>query len=300
MYHVLYCVNEPFAQHCAVSMVSLAVNNPNRQVSITVIGMGLSESTTQRLQHCLDPYLGFHVTVHQARNDLLENCPQIGVYPKDIYLRFWVDAFFPPDIERVLYLDADTIVVDDIAPLWQVDMTNKVIAAVDIPEATSHHRCHLPPQYGYFNSGVLLFNVPLWREQNCRQKALDFVTTNRDIAKNPDQDALNGCFYDQRVTLDYRFNVISPFFRRHAYKDLNTRKQDTVRNAVIVHFNGGARPWLFGCNHPYRNKYMRYLRLTPWHHFRPDDQSLTTLLKKIMRRLLRMEAFVYLPVTKGR
>src|SRR5262245_40087204 len=47
------------------------------------------------------------------------------------YARLLIPSLFPSSTERVLYLDADCIVISDLTPLWRFDLGNAAIAAVE-------------------------------------------------------------------------------------------------------------------------------------------------------------------------
>lgn len=278
--NILLTTDGRYAQHCAVCLRSIIDNNPGSQLNVVIAGLGLSLDTQKKLA---DTAAGSDCELRCITFDAnkLEDFPQIWVYPKDIYLRLWVEEFFPNE-ERVLYLDVDIIVVDSLKPLFDLDMKGNLLAAVDIPDATSHDRCHLPKEYNYFNSGVLLFNVPLWTSGNCRELVREFLVANAEIALNPDQDALNGCFYKQRITLGYEWNLISPFFRKEGFPSIPPVDMGKIRqSAKVIHFTGaGGKPWQFTSLHPYQSKYMAYLKETPYHGFSPPDFSMRNAVKK--------------------
>lgn len=300
--YILLTTNEAFAQHCGVCIQSVIENNINTVIHVVVASLNLSEQSKSKLRKMAELNQNLSITIVDFDEKKLDQVPQIGVYSKDIYLRLWVDEFFSelqPD--KVLYLDADTIVVDDLNELWSLDLADNVIAAVNIPNAATHQRLGLPSDIKYFNSGVLLFNMPLWIENNCRQQLFDWLEENKETAKNPDQDALNACFYQQRITLDYTYNAISPFFRVKNELGLTAQELEKIRAHVkIVHFNGNARPWIYGCNHPYQKSYFKYLAKTPWANFVPPDKSLWVAFKKYMRKYIGLENFVAIQNLKGR
>jgi lipopolysaccharide biosynthesis glycosyltransferase len=289
--NILLTTDERYAQHCAVCLRSIIDNNPDSQLNVVIAGLDLSLNTQKKLS---DTAKGAHCEVRYTAFDAhkLADFPQIGIYPKDIYLRLWVEDFFPNE-ERVLYLDVDIIVVDSLKPLFELDMKGNLLAAVDIPDATSHDRCHLPTEYNYFNSGVLLFNVPLWTSGNCRELVRKFLASNAEIALNPDQDALNGCFYDRRITLGYEWNLISPFFRKEGFPSISPVDMGKIRqSAKVIHFNGaGGKPWQFTSLHPYQPKYMAYLKETPYHDFLPPDFSMLNSVKKQLRKHFGLDGF---------
>src|SRR5437879_3158835 len=78
----------------------------------------------------------------------------------------WYRIFLPellPELDRVLYLDADVIVVDSLIPLWNVDLSEDYLAAVTNVFQAAH--VHRPVELGlagpraYFNSGVMVLNL---------------------------------------------------------------------------------------------------------------------------------------------
>ncbi len=297
---VLLTTNEAFAQHAAVCIKSLQVNNPNLTINIVIASLELTPETQKKLLTLSIPKK-CHIKLVEFDRNKLEPLPLIGKYSKDIYLRLWVDEYFK-DIacDKVLYLDADTIVVNPLDDIINLDMGNNLIAAVDIPDSTSHNRCHLPKDKGYFNSGVLLFNVNLWRDEACLDQIISFLNENKEIALNPDQDALNGLFFDRRITLNHTFNAISPFFRKKGFPSIGNRELAEIRqNVTIVHFNGRSRPWLYGCNHPYERKYNQYLLQTPWKDKTNEGFTVLKFIKKQLRVLLGTETFVTLKKLNG-
>ncbi|WP_417801196.1 glycosyltransferase family 8 protein [Tenacibaculum sp.] len=300
IYNILLTSNDSFSQHCGVCIISLLKNNIKSNFHIVVAGVSLSNESKNNLFKCIEGFNNVQLEIIDFSSERLQPFPLINQYNKDIYLRFWVDEFFGKQEKRVLYIDSDTIVVGDISELFELTYDDFVIGAVDIPFSDSHNRCHLPTEYNYFNSGVLLFNLDAWREGQYRDVLLQFLIDNEEIALNPDQDALNGVLHKQRYSLDYTFNVITPFFRRNSFAKLGDKELKRVRNnAKIVHFNGRARPWYYTCNHPYQKMYFKYLKQSPWKNFRPSDKSFFNLIKKWLRLILRKESFIVMKSLNG-
>ncbi|WP_036830420.1 glycosyltransferase family 8 protein, partial [Photobacterium sanctipauli] len=107
--------------------------------------------------------------------------------------------FFDLEVETVLYIDVDAIVVDSISDLFNQELEEYVIAAVDIPFAECEEHCPLPPEFNYFNSGVLLFNLKRWRDEKYRSQIVNYILDNSKSIEYPDQDALNGVLFNKRL-----------------------------------------------------------------------------------------------------
>ena len=104
-----------------------------------------------------------------------------------------------PDLEKVLQLDVDTVVVDNIDTLWDVDMTGKWFAACQEPLST-----YKPYGPVYYNIGVAMFNLEQIRKDEADERMIDFLNT----VKVPyiDQDAWNRYGIGKAVDLEPRFN----------------------------------------------------------------------------------------------
>ena len=89
-----------------------------------------------------------------------------------------------PKLNKILQLDVDTIVTDDLSPLWEIDLEGKWFAAVH--EAKSNYR-PLGPKY--YNIGVAMFNLKQIRKDHADDAAIRFLNEKR--VSYIDQDAWN-------------------------------------------------------------------------------------------------------------
>ena len=179
------------------------------------------------------------------------------------------------------------VVVGDISPLWRQDLGGKLLGAVDIPGSTRPAKLGMPPTYGYFNSGLLLFDLAQWRQRDALGRVLDLIRARATTFDDPDQDALNLCFYTERLALDYKWNVTTPFYRPFHDLKLSPAAIDAVKqDAKIIHFNGVSRPWSYHSRHPRKADYYHYLAETEWRDFRPADRTPVDIARKHLGPLL--------------
>jgi lipopolysaccharide biosynthesis glycosyltransferase len=188
----------------------------------------------------------------------------------------WYRTFLPEllgDSDRVLYLDVDTLVLDDLAPLWSTDFGDALVGAVtNVLEPWGEwwpEKLGLPGPEAYFNSGVLLMNLEGMRAERTSERLVEHVRAHAEDLYWPDQDALNALLHDRRVALEPRFNAMNNVhLRRERAEELFGA--DAVREAVerpaIRHFEGPAvaKPWHRGSTMPDRERYLAYRRRTPW------------------------------------
>jgi lipopolysaccharide biosynthesis glycosyltransferase len=210
-----------------------------------------------------------------------------GSFPRSIWSRVLLPELLPEE-ERVLYLDADTIVLESLAPLWRTDLGDAYFAAVasplhrwmsDWPRAV----LGIDAPRRYINSGVLLMNLTLMRQEQCHRRLLDYARAHPDNIY-PDQDALSALFSERHLSLHPRWNAQItlwdipvdelPFPSSEVY--------EARARPAIVHFIGPFKPWHYLCTHPYRDRYFEHLAATPW----PAPQlEGRTMVNRVLRHL---------------
>lgn len=129
-----------------------------------------------------------------------------------------------PDVDKILQLDVDTIVLEDLTPLWNVDLTGRWCACV--PEYMANYK---PWHAQYYNVGVCLFNLAKLREDNVVPLMVEELNLCRYMCI--EQDMLNkyGVPLQRFLALPVRYNDSFCCGR--------------VDNPAIVHFAGFTDWW---------------------------------------------------------
>ena len=283
----LFCINPNYAQHLAVSLVSLLENNPRLFFDVVVVFSGDLGDAEARLRRSLASYENVALRLTSFTPPSTMNLPLRAHYSLDCYTRLWIAEFFPGHIDRVLYLDSDLIVAGPIDELWATDLGRNILGAVTIPGSDRNALLGIPPEYGYFNSGVLLIDLAAWRREGIADRIFDFIREEPEKCIDADQDSFNGCLYDRRLALPYIWNIITPFyFDYHALGISETERRAARDRARIVHFNGASKPWSYMSRHPRKADYYKYLRKTDWRAFTPKDRTLINRIKKGVSAIL--------------
>lgn len=98
-------------------------------------------------------------------------------------LRAGLTRILPLEVERVLWLDPDTVVVDDISDIWNTNISSHYFAAV---EEVRNHNHTLKP---YFNAGVMLMNLKKLAEDGKSTEIINEINTKH--YEHLEQDVLN-------------------------------------------------------------------------------------------------------------
>lgn len=100
--------------------------------------------------------------------------------------------------DKILYLDADTIVMKDLLVLYSVDLGDKVLGGV----RDAYGRFWINPNY--CNAGVLLMNLPALKEGKIFERCFDLL--RKKHYSFPDQDVLNIACRGKKFFLPREFN----------------------------------------------------------------------------------------------
>jgi lipopolysaccharide biosynthesis glycosyltransferase len=291
--HVACAADEAYAPHCAAMLHSLISCQRASDVHIHFLHHPrLSSSVIERLR-LMVVTLGAEIRFHPIADHTVAGLPEMG----RISSVMWYRAFLPellPNLDRILYLDCDTIVMDDLHLLWETDLDGYLLGAVkNVFERDVAGRAHdlgLAGPEQYFNSGVLLLNLGEWRREDCSRRLLDYARANASRLVWPDQDALNVIMARRWYSLHPRWNSQNSLFyfvhARTVFGDQMVR--EATQQPGILHFEGGelAKPWHYLCKHPFRQEYYRHLRATPFPVLPPEGRT----LRNGMLRLLPMRA----------
>jgi lipopolysaccharide biosynthesis glycosyltransferase len=279
--NILLCTNVLFQQHAAVCLASLLANNAELFFDIVIVAQPNETLDEEKLRRSLMQFANHSVRFIKFSIPSDVCLPLIAHYTIDTYTRLWIKEFFLKDVKRVLYLDADVVVVGSVAPLWSANLAGALLGAVDIPGSDQGVRLlGLRPEDGYFNAGVLLIDLDQWRAIRAEEIVIDYIRKNPDRIMY-DQDALNACFHNCTKRLDYKWNVIRPFYREPLALPLERAEIEAIRReARIIHFNGGSKPWSYFCDHPRRAEYQRYLHMTDFRDYVPPDRTPLNILRK--------------------
>jgi lipopolysaccharide biosynthesis glycosyltransferase len=215
-----------------------------------------------------------------------------------------------PDLDRILYLDADTFVTGRLDELWETPLEGAPLAAVPnvVEPAMRSHIAGLGLGTGpasFFNSGVLLLNLEVMRADHSIEAVL---RTARDLEGRlvwPDQDALNVAFANRWLPLHPRWNAQNSYWTWSTWAG-EVVGDDALREATedpaIRHFEGPTinKPWHYLCAHPWRGEYRRVLATTPWAGTPLVDRTAATMLIRRFPRSAQARAYLRLERCRAR
>ncbi len=274
-----------YAAHCGTMLESLLGNAPTPSVMRIHIlhGGSLSIDNQERFRSL--------VAKHGAGLQFIEiAADQIAAFPQEkFHASCWYRVLLPellPELLRIIYLDADMLVLDDLTSLWELELDQRPFAAIvnplypfmpDRPRDT----LGLDGPSEYLNSGVLVMDLSRCREIELSSKVRSYAAHHPDNIW-PEQDALSAVFRGAWLALPPRWNAQTTLFDlTPARLPFTAEEIDEARkNPAIVHFIGPLKPWHYLCRHPLGPRYAEFRKRTPWPELELEG-------KTIGNRLLR-------------
>lgn len=290
MIHIACTADELYAPHCAAMLHSLLTHNDPAGVRIHYLhGPLLPEHVFERLRRMVGD-MGSHIEFHEMVGADVDDLPVMRRIPKLMWYRVLLPERLQ-DLSRIIYLDADTVVLGDLGPLWSTDLSGCYLGAVNnVFEPEQTHRAQaigLSSAADYFNSGVMLMNLDAMRQDGCSSLIQNYARSLGEQLLWPDQDALNAVLWKKRYKLHPRWNCQNSLFyfvsRSSAVFGVDAAR-DAARQPMIVHFEGPdlVKPWHYLSKHPYRHQYYLHLASTPWPVTPPLGLNWTNRLLRIL------------------
>jgi lipopolysaccharide biosynthesis glycosyltransferase len=298
---VIFVADDHYAMPVAAAVTSVAANlDRERKAQVFIVDGGISltnKSKVMRSENRERVRIQW-LQPSESQSDLLKSLP-CGYVGRTAYLKMLVPELLGPEYPRIIYLDCDVIVETDINALWEADLgENYVLAVQDLinPFVSSPFGLRNWRELGrkaddeLFNTGVLVLNAAKWRKENVTLNLVQYLKDHYQYVQLCDQDAMNAVFRGGWGRLDSRWNVLPYMNIARSYSLLSKKSHEQLlKRAYLLHFCGPDKPWSARCRHPQRDRFFRYLDMTAWSGWRPKWWAVDRdLFVYYMRRVLSM------------
>ena len=271
-----FCIDDDFAPFLATCVHSIK-SHSCESLRIHVIG-ALSLEIKNKLRSVESDKVQLNFIDNVPSFDKLSVSHRYATRLNQVtYWRFAL-ADLLPGVSKVLYLDADILVLSELKPLWDMAIDDVYAAVVkDHSLMSQNYQDELDEGIkAYFNAGMMLINLDLWRSDNIKQQLIQTFEM-RSYWEFNDQDVLN-------IVLNENVRYIDDRYNSQTYTVLN----GLVDKPVIVHFTGQEKPWHASSFHPYTNDFRAHLNATLFKGMKFDlvlDSEDDTILETLTRKL---------------
>ncbi|MEM0982296.1 MAG: glycosyltransferase [Cyanobacteria bacterium P01_H01_bin.58] len=282
--------DDPNAAHAAATLASVWHFSP--KYPAIIVGKGLTADTRRKFEKLAQSHQN-RINIVDAGSVDLSSFEVWGQWSQAVWLKLFIADFAPKGVERLIYLDTDTICLSSVEPLGDLDLDEKAFAAAsEIPLSLEPRIVQLGiPKY--FNTGVMVIDPREWAKADIKSRAMAYAAehaNDRDKLAFVDQCAINAVAWDKARTLTPDWNVPINF--------LELSEASVLASARIVHFSG-PKPWDNPAI-PGAGLYWHFRRMTPWAvEGIPGIKSLNGRLRARFKRFIeRWKSLLY--VAMGR
>ncbi len=193
--HVATLADERAVLPLAVMMHGVAQNAGVPGVTFHVLGVNLSDQLRRQLEKAVEGSRVVWLDERDARR-MIDELPHVAHIPPISYTRLLLPDLLP-DLDQVLYLDADLVVKANVGELWDGGTDGQAVAAVADPGMPTLGHAHcvgyaadelVDPDARPFNAGVMLMDLARWRAEGIAAKVLDFLRRHASHLNWADQE----------------------------------------------------------------------------------------------------------------
>lgn len=263
--NLLFAIDDNVTQQLMTTLYSIKQNSTFEKYSVYVIQDQKLRKNDEIKSFCQK--LGMHYHPVIIDDDQFDDAPTTDRYPKTIYYRLLAYKYLPKNIKRILYLDIDILVINDLKPLYTIDLKSYWYAAashtsLDVTDNINKLRLGNYEAEGYFNSGIMLMDLQAIRENVKAEDIFNYINKMGAALLLPDQDILNGLYGqnimripDELYNYDARMNPLY-YAKSNGEWDIDW----VIDHTAILHFCGRDKPWRSEYKERFSGLYKHYQR----------------------------------------
>ena len=125
--NLLFCINGGYISPLLDCLSSIVLHGGEAHYDAYLLSSDLSEEARQTLMQQAPDAVTLHFIA--VPRELFDGFPETERYPQEIYYRLAAPLLLPPELDRILYLDADIVVINPLGSLYRSDFEGKLFMA---------------------------------------------------------------------------------------------------------------------------------------------------------------------------
>lgn len=276
MLNVIFQSSNEYSPFLLITLSSLLDNNKRdfNFINIFIIDDGINKTNKDKIFRFTEKYnckVTFIKINFEDVSDILMPFHQSFT----TYAKLFISSILPDDINKIIYLDCDSLVLGSFKELWDMNIDDYYCAGVldVLGENVKNHFWYLKIN-SYINAGFLLINLKKWRADDVEEKFIKFLSDNYGKFFLADQGAINLVFNGKIKIVEPKYNLMSYF----QYLDYELAKNffgmdneyytkeivdESRKNPVFLHFVGliAFGSPLHNKDHKYNSEYVKYAKM---------------------------------------
>lgn len=270
--HVAFITDDQYAVITGTAITSLKTNrNKEQNYCVHIIAIDVAQENIKRFIELEDKGFGIELIEDDAKFARY-NKKKDTYMSKSTYTRFYLHALLP-DLDKVIYLDDDIIVQQDLAELNEIPLedyyciaSRDMIAEIEIPSYLEKLQSNLTY---YFNAGVMVLNLKKMRKDNISEKLINYIQTGLNYLGN--QDAFNIVFNGNVKYASCLWNFLVTYLSEMPEKQIaeyygiqeEMEECEILKKVKVVHLVSTPKPW-DGYQYYLTDLFMKYYRQSPF------------------------------------
>lgn len=248
--NILIIINKKLLKQANVLLNSIQYSNSEENFNIYILHRELDENDKKLINNNID-LRRFHIDFIKISEN--EIC-QFPVYEKrylpEIYFKIFAGKYLPQDLKRILFLDTDTVVINSLKKLYEIEFDGNYYIAATYAKKVLHKlnkiRLNIKEDKPYINTGVLLMNLEALRKVNIEKEVKEFIKENEKKLLLSDQDIIVSIYGDKIKLVDsLKYNLgertLNTYNINHPQNQIGLKW--ICKNTVIIHYYGRNKPW---------------------------------------------------------
>lgn len=167
--NLLFSIDDAYVDQWKVTLFSIVHNSNFQELSVYILQKEALTRNAEILDFCQRLGVTYYPVVI-GKNEF-QDAPTSKRYPETIYYRLLAHEYLPQDLDKVLYIDADILCLNDIFDFYETDLGENLYAAAshiadsNIRDLINKARLGNFEAASYVNSGVLLMNLDQIRKK---------------------------------------------------------------------------------------------------------------------------------------
>lgn len=242
MINILISVDANYLDKAQTMLYSMRMHT-KEEITVFLLNHKLSAVQVDNITTYLEKECKIQLREIDVRSTPLDELP-VGDYnfTIEMYYRILAQFLLPETLDRILWIDADAVLLGDISTFYHQDFhETKYVVCADSQNNTDYvqacrKRLGLRYDHIYFNSGVMLMNLCSLRAETDLNTIVNQCLRLKDRLEFPDQDILNYLYQGQVNYADWE---------KYNYQLANTRHlpDDVSEGIIILHYTGRNKPW---------------------------------------------------------
>lgn len=272
--HLAIISSNDYAPYMATTLMSVLDRlDKKRNCHIYVLTQDLTRSAQKKLKKLrrIHDFEIDYIHINESDLDFIK-----GVNVPYYINRLAASRLLLPSIlhklDKVICIESDLIFLDDIAKLYDTDIGDNYIGAVEDFARKVHAKDLWDNEKDiYFNTGVILINLKKLREINYKDKLIHGISRNASRYKLQEQCIMNDVYKGHIQRLDIKWNFYHEFYpielkRRIKFQAENKKEYlNAVTAPSVIHTPGADKMWHPHYQHPFKEEYMRLYKKNPFY-----------------------------------